>query len=551
MKPNLDFQTIASQGNAVLGIRGSGKTYTGTWLAEQFLDRGIPFVAFDPIGVWRYLKVPGAGKGYKVVVAGGEHGDLPLTPESAVEIVRASMSANVPLVLDLYSMELSKADWKRIVESALKVLLYENKKCGLRHIFIEEAAEFCPQRIGPDQGRVYDQVERLARMGGNASLGYTLINQRAEEVNKAVLELCDCLFLHRQKGRNSLTALEKWLAFADPKMSDTITCSLPALEAGHCWIWSEGSTEPKRVIIPKKNSFHPDRKNPETAKASSKAIDVGDFVSQLKETITVTIEENKANDPAVLRKRIADLEKELDVARKSQAPTTPPGAMNAMQGVLNEAIKMHSHCENLLDDIKALSEKLKTAPANPTMAPVTFYSTDQRQTIGRAIENPNPDWRPIESNGVAKLEREILVALAQNPSGLNAVQIALRVGKSSKGGYFLNTLSKMRTAGLISGMNSHVSIMNEGKKVLGPFDPLPTGRALLDKWVRELDKLSGEILKDVYGQCGIATTAHDVAARIGKESTGGYFLNTLSKLRTLGLIVGSNKSMNIAPDFFK
>jgi hypothetical protein len=76
---------------------------------------------------------------------------------------------------------------------------------------LEEAAEFVPQRIGPDQGSVYAEIEKLARMGGNASLGYTLVNQRAEEVNKAVLELCDCLFLHRQKGRNSLTALSKWL----------------------------------------------------------------------------------------------------------------------------------------------------------------------------------------------------------------------------------------------------------------------------------------------------------------------------------------------------
>jgi DNA helicase HerA-like ATPase len=64
----LDF---ASQGNAILGIRDSGKSYTATWLAEQLLNEGIPFVAFDPIGVWRYLKMgKGKNKGYPVVVAG-------------------------------------------------------------------------------------------------------------------------------------------------------------------------------------------------------------------------------------------------------------------------------------------------------------------------------------------------------------------------------------------------------------------------------------------------------------------------------------------------
>ena len=75
----LDIQSVeyASQGNAVLGIRDSGKTYTATYLAERLFEAGIPFIAFDPIGVWRFLRVPGKGRGYPVVVAGGEDGDLP------------------------------------------------------------------------------------------------------------------------------------------------------------------------------------------------------------------------------------------------------------------------------------------------------------------------------------------------------------------------------------------------------------------------------------------------------------------------------------------
>jgi hypothetical protein len=96
---------------------------------------------------------------------------------------------------------------------------------------LEEAAEFVPQRIGPDQGYVYAEIEKLARMGGNASLGYTLVNQRAEEVNKAVLELCDCLFLHRQKGRHSLNAISKWLDIADAGNRKEIISGLPI--SGH------------------------------------------------------------------------------------------------------------------------------------------------------------------------------------------------------------------------------------------------------------------------------------------------------------------------------
>lgn len=236
---------FAAQGNAILGIRDSGKSYTATWLAERLLENGVPFIAFDPVGIWKYLKVPSRpnGNGYNVVIA-GERADLELSPTSAPEIVRGAMRENISLVLDLYSMHLSKRDWRSIVEASVRLLLYENKPYGLRHIFLEEAAEFVPQRVLPDQGSVYAEIEKLARMGGNASLGYTLINQRAEEVNKAVLELCDCLFLHRQKGRNSLTAISKWLDIADAGNRKQIISSLPTLEQGKCWVWPQGTEKP-------------------------------------------------------------------------------------------------------------------------------------------------------------------------------------------------------------------------------------------------------------------------------------------------------------------
>lgn len=282
-KLTIDAIEYASQGNAILGIRDSGKTYTATYLAEQLFDANIPFIAFDPIGVWRNLKIGKKGAGYPVVVA-GDNGDLPLTAATAADIVRAAMTENVSLVIDLYSMHLSKADWKKIVEQSIRLLLYENKSHGLRHIFIEEASEFVPQMVRPDDGKVYAEIEKLARMGGNASLGYTLINQRAEQVNKAVLELCDCLFLHRQKGRHSITALGKWLDAADATNTKEILNSLPSLAQGECWVWLQGSHEPVRIKMPEKKTVHPDRRNP-LANSGGVQVDVSSFVKRLNKTL--------------------------------------------------------------------------------------------------------------------------------------------------------------------------------------------------------------------------------------------------------------------------
>jgi DNA helicase HerA-like ATPase len=286
-KLSIDPVELGSRGNAVLGIRDSGKTYTATFLAERLFEAGIPFLAFDPIGVWRFLRVPGAGRGYPVVVAGGQEGDLPLTVASAPEIVRAAMQNGVSLVIDLFDINLTKADWKRIVMACVRVLLHENAQHGLRHVFIEEAAEFAPQRVGPDQGQVYAEIEKLARMGGNARLGYTLINQRAEEVNKAVLELCDNLFLHRQKGRNSLTALSKWLDIGAVKDHKDIIDTLSTLPTGECWAWLGGTERPVHVKVPAKHSLHPDRRvmRGGIENMPAKPVDVEKFVSNMRGTL--------------------------------------------------------------------------------------------------------------------------------------------------------------------------------------------------------------------------------------------------------------------------
>lgn len=281
---SIDAVEFASHGNAILGIRGSGKSYTATALAERLFDAGVPFFAFDPIGVWRWLRVPGAGKGYPVVVAGGHAADLPLTVEGAAELTRAAMQGGVSLVFDLFDMKLSKGDWRKIVTAAVRTMLHENHGHGLRHVFLEEAAEFIPQR--PHDFIVYAELEKLARMGGNVRLGYTLINQRSQEVSKAILELCENVFLHRQRGKNALENMDKWLAAAEAPDRKKIRTSLPELPQGQCWAWLGGDEPqpPTLIKVPTKNSFHPDRRvmRGDAAAVKVAPVDVAEFIARMK-----------------------------------------------------------------------------------------------------------------------------------------------------------------------------------------------------------------------------------------------------------------------------
>jgi hypothetical protein len=418
---SVDAIEYASQGNAILGIRDSGKSYTATAIAEKLMDAGIPIIAFDPIGVWRNLKIGAKGKGYPVVVA-GEGGDLDLTVDSAPKIVRAAMKGNISLVVDLYSMKLSKADWRRIVQSCVELLLYENKTAGLRHIFLEEAAEFCPQRVGPESGRVYAEIEKLARMGGNASLGYTMINQRAEEVNKAVLELCDCLFLHRQKGRHSLTALGKWLDVADADDSRTVIKSLPTLEQGTCWVWQQGSQTPIKIHVLPKHTVHPDRRNPLIVK-QGKAVDVSAFVEKMKISLQAEpkkVETEKLNGHSKHREQVV-FQDTGEIDRLKSELHRERTKVKALEGIidgLKKALKPQ------YEALRGVFEKLDDMPTGKSAG----------------------HWDTWLSKMGGK-QKEILEALIEN-GPLTRHQLAFKAGIAYKSSAYANYLSKLKTLGL-------------------------------------------------------------------------------------------------------
>ena len=486
-------------------------------------------MAFDPIGVWRFLKVPGraAASGYNVVVA-AEGADLDLTPGSAAAIVRAAMHENISLVLDLYSIELSKRDWKAIVEACVRLLLYENKPHGLRHIFLEEAAEFVPQRIGPDQGSVYAEIEKLARMGGNAGLGYTLINQRAEEINKAVLELCDCLFLHRQKGRNSLVALAKWLDVADARNRKEVIASLPMLGQGKCWIWSQGALQPVLVTVPAKRSFHPDRRNPSVVVFKA-AADVSGFVQRLNHALQLAArpsqkpshnKETTSPKIAQIEARMAQLEQENVKLRAELADTKQK--LCVWKALLQKVV-------NLGADI----QKVLLAGTAERLVPVTSSRTHDPK-------RPQPASPPTAGGTLPKAERTILAVLGRHDQEARPkTAVAIEAGYAASGGGYNNALSRLRAQGLIQGTNS-LKLTESGREYVerNGKENLPTGSALAQYWMRQLPRAERAILTVLTEPPRRTRSKAELGIQTGYEPSGGGFNNALSRLRTLLLIEG-------------
>jgi len=556
-------EDYAIQANAILGIRGTGKTTLAKGIAEQLLDARIPPVVFDPTGVWRHLRrsATKGGKGYPVVVAGGVEPDLELTPATAPLIMRSAITENIPIVFDLYDKKLSKAAWRTIVRECFRVLHYENK--GVRHIFLEEAAEFVPQRIL--DGETYAEIEKIVRMGGNQSIGITLINQRSQEVNKAVLEMCENLVLMKQRGSHAIDALSKWIDRVTPAMSTEITNSMPNMDAGEAWVFRGDENDVKRVQAGKIKTYHPDRRRPELAKRAGKIANVGAFVERLQSQLKTPV---VAETVEALRAEVKQLTKELGKEQPAAAKDTRTydswreghdKLRENLKAVAKERSGLRTQNRVMRRRLLAIS-KIALAPDELNETNVEALLTELKPILqpggpGRVTGAPRPaqfakvlgpQMKELVTNDAIdevklvkrKGNRAVLTVLAQYADGVDETQIAILTGYKATTRY--QTLKELRAAGLAwLDKSKFWHATEEGINVLGSFEKIPTsGQELIDYWKGRLDKGAEKLFSLLVEAYPDAIHKDVLAEQSGYKSTTTY--QSLKELRARKLIALSS-----------
>ena len=549
---NLSAIDYANQANAILGIREAGKTYTAMKAAEELLEAGIPILVFDPVGVWKNLKIgKGSHKGFPVVVAGGEGSDIRLTKENAKDIVKAAMKENISLVIDLYSPELiNKATWIAIVQTTVDLLMYENKGHSMRHIFIEEAAEFIPQRLQPQHSRVYASIERLARMGRNARLGMTIINQRAEEVNKAILEICELSLIHKQVGKNSLQSIQKWLEIRQLDNVKDIIRSLPTLQKGDCWAVGM-SDQPQRIHISEKKTYHPDPKAKEghDKLVSKLARDVTGFVTKMNDQLAAQVAPKLSAPPKItsgpandhvaksLRSEIAALKeqikaKDADILywkKLAVARGVTLGKINSLSGDTGST------------EAPPASQSIPLRPAKSIVLPDIHNST-----------NGSAHPRGIANGSLGKCSREIIRFLAQYPERqFSKAQVAIATGYSAGSGGFNNALSELNQKGFIlrSGkLQVNPDAMEEIIQAVGGIQHQDYN---IETYKNNLGKCERQIYELLLSQPKHEFAKHEIAEKTGYSGESGGFNNALSRLNTLELIERSSGQIRLNPELLE
>lgn len=495
-------EEIFDKHSGILGMNGSGKTVVAKGAAERMLRKQQRFGAIDPTGAWWGLQSSKDGKkpGFDVVIFGGEHANLPISRNQGFAVADIVRTTNISFIIDTVLM--TTGDRTRFITDFFAGLML---KKGPLNLFIDEAHNFAPQGKvqDPEAGKMLSATNRLMAEGRSRGLRVCLISQRPQKLHKDSLSEVRSLIIMQLTSPQNREAVESWIKEnADREKAQEILKSLASLPQGTGWVWSPENDLLKRISFPMISTYD-----------SSKSPDeINDHVllskpdlSLLNERLAIIEEETKQNDPALLRKKIAELEKaarsktdDADIARRLAKAWSDGSEEGFACGLQSR--------EPLVRTLKAVQEQLAQAlaacPSNPAPRAPTA------QTTAPPCPNPTPVHRQRASNNAAAPadrslppgESVILRALAQYPDGCTREQLTALTGyrRSTRDTY----LQRLRTKEYVDVSGSSILVTEQGVTALGgSWEPLPSGQELRDHWLKRLPGGEGKILSaliDLY-----------------------------------------------------
>lgn len=509
---------------AFLGTTGSGKSYGAMKLAEEMIGAGIQTIILDPVGIHWGLRLSAdkKGAGIPINVFGGLYGDVPITANSGSLIADVIIDKKISAVIDVSQFEFDTDKAKFASAFAQRFFFRKKAAPSPVMIFLEEAQEFIPQNPEKSENVMLHHFVRMCKIGRNFGIGVSMISQRPQEVNKKALNLSQCLFAFQTSGHHERKAIDDWVK--DKGLDLDIASDLPKLPIGQPHVWSPGWLGiSQKVKIGLRTTFHPSEEDtisyePEKLNKLS-PVDI----AKISESIKETIEKAKENDPELLKKKIAQLEREKKQTVPSQIDTSVTtklreeiaelkrkndylvginknvdsllGRMSAFISSLMNGAKM------IADGIVISQEQIKTQPISTTIAenkPIGIFETVGRHKIVQSRPEPrtqSPTLKPKSSNSLGtgdtqlgKGERIILIAIAQHEEGVDREQLTVLTGyKRSSRDQYLQRLSQKGYWD--TNNNGLIVITQEGADALGSdYSPLPTGNELREYW---LNRLSG------------------------------------------------------------
>jgi hypothetical protein len=573
---------VLAQHVIALGKTRSGKSTAVRVLVEGLLDADKPVCIVDPKGDWWGIKSSADGKkaGYPLVIFGGEHADVPINEHSGAAVAELIATGNRSCLIDLGGWMVGERTRFFV---AFASTLFKLAR-GARHLVIDEVHNFAPQGkiLDPDAGKMLHWANRLASEGLGKGIVILAASQRPQKVHKDFLTSCETLIAKQVIHKLDRVAIKDWIdGCADPDKGKEVIATLAQLKKPQAWIWSPeidyGPTLIEFPLFKTFDSFKPRQEN-EAPVSGWASVDL----DQVKTKLAKVVEDTKANDPAELKKKIAELERQLrkypdaavlqklrDEAAAAAAPVVDPAAVDraykdgydagaslavsqgfdkgyaaasaAIAGIVQGVIKAG---DDFMVQLRQAATAIAEVPKPEAPAHTGAVVARPRATV---TTRPAPGNYPVitrekpRSNGddsLTGVQRKILDALAElEQIGARSPErelLAFMSGYShvnSKG--FANAMGSLRSAGHIEG----TTLTDLGRRHADPPAVPRTPAEIQERIVALLGGASARVLQPLIAAYprGIERQHLAEAAGYGHVNSKG-FANAMGRMRTLGFI---------------
>ncbi len=522
-----------------LAKRGAGKTYSASVMAEEMLKAGQQIVALDPTGAWFGLR-----SGFPIMVAGGEHADIPLEEHSGEILASAIVENRLSAILDVSLMR--KGQTVRFMVSFAETLYRLNREP--MHLFVDEADQFAPQGRysgGGEENRMLGAMEDIVRRGRKRGIGCSLITQRPAVLNKSVLTQCGSLFVFRLGHPRDIDAVMEWVhVHAEEDQAQQMVDSLPTLGIGECWFWSPGWLGAmKRVQIRQRETFDSSAtpKPGQTIRApkSMKEIDLAALGDKIKATATKA----KENDPAELKRQIAELRRQLQsrpTETKVEKVVEHVEVPVLKNGQLDKALSLVERLEGAIAKVGEVAGPIKDAigrastPAAQARPAIDWAAAKSRQPAAPGTVLPAAplaqEVTAQQEGGLSNTSRRILdTILMLNYRGIDANResVARWLCLHPNGGRYGRDLAALRSGGYLNGFDLTGTGHGEAK------EPVITG---IEGVVQSIKDATARRMFETIARENRPLTREELAGILGLHPNGGRYGRDLAWLRTMGVI---------------
>lgn len=527
----IDLDVLLATRLLVQANSGGGKSYTFRRILEQAFGK-VQCVVIDPADEFTSLREK---FGYVLV---GEGGETPMDVRSAALVATKLLELKASAVCNLYGLKPHERHiW---VQRFFEAVMNAPKKLWHPVIFaVDEAHKFCPES-GEGESEAKEYMLSLASDGRKYGFCAMFATQRLAKLDKtAAAELLNVLIgptfidLDLERAQKALGIVK-----ADKQLFND---QMKTIEPGNFWAFGRAISKHRLLVkIGGIETTHPKAGDtsmavappPTPAKikallpkladlpqhAEEKAQTEREYKTQIRELKLALAEAKKQQpkpsagsgrtvaDPAQAAE-IRQLRKALEQAMKfivqisvlnfdgtvpdaEMKAAIDAGVSRALQIVERKVDSRNAQVAALKKQADAILAALKAIKKDATVR--VDVSVNRREPFAvesvPAVQTTRPALMPARTSDGASLEKgllSMLKAVAQYPNGASRTQLTILTGykKSTRNRY----LQLLTQKALAVEERELFFATQEGIDALGAnFEPLPTGRALIDHWLKEL-----------------------------------------------------------------